>query len=132
MKEHEHLDDAQVMQKIHHYLMRRAARRQPGAPPRPIPSIAIARLFGIREHGSTDSRKRGVRTIIDVMRKDGIPVLSNFRGYYLAADAADHAEWRQFRHRMGLAHLAAESVDRHAPATLDADGQYGLFGRRTG
>jgi hypothetical protein len=110
-------------------LMRRLHAAPPGQSPRRIRALTIARRFAIRPHGSADSRKRGVRLLVDVMRRAGVPILSDFGGYYLADTARDHVEYQQFRRRLGLGHLAAAAADRRSVAAGTAGGQLSLYHR---
>jgi hypothetical protein len=115
--------DAQVDRLIE--ALRRRTRRRTHQQPRPVPALALARWLGVRVGSSAESRKRGVRRIIDQARASGAGIVADFRGYWLAETAADHADYQQFRARMGLSHLAAASKDRRSVSASDCVGQQG-------
>ena len=97
-------------------LQRRRDRRRPGELPRPISAMALARLFKVREGGSRDSRRRGVRLLIQALRdEDGVPVLSRGSGYYLGVDPADYEAAERFAKANGLGHLARAAAIRRSP-----------------
>ena len=104
----------------------RTRRRRPGDDPAWWPSIEIAVRFGIRPHGSADSRKRGVRLLMARIAETRSDLIASFHGYALATEPGDLTSYQTFRRRMGLAHLAAASHQRHSEAQADADGQYRL------
>jgi hypothetical protein len=108
-------------------LLDRRRRRRVGDAPRKISAIRLAQTFGVRKIGSPDSRKRGVRALVDELRTEGVPIASDLAGYWIAENPADHAAYRDFLHKQGLARLAAESADKHSPAAQDATGQLALF-----
>jgi hypothetical protein len=116
-----------VIREVIAELEARARRRQPGEDPHWWPAIEIAERFGIRAGGSKDSRKRGVRLLMAQLAERRSDLVASFKGYALATDAADLAEYRGFRHKMGLAHLAAESACRRSEAQSDTTGQYRMF-----
>lgn len=108
-------------------LERRRDRARTGELPRPVRALALARWCGVRPNGSDDSRKRGVRLIIDRLRAAGCDVVSNFHGYRLATSSTDHAEYQQFRRRMGLAHLVDVSADRRSDGAAALAGQLPIW-----
>lgn len=120
------IDEAAVTAEVIAELEGRARRRPPGDDPGWWPAIQIAQRFGIREHGSTDSRKRGVRLLMARVAEGRSDLVASFHGYALAADPTDLTRYQTFRRRMGLAHLAAEAASRRSQAQADADGQYRL------
>jgi hypothetical protein len=106
---------------------RRDARRT-GDRPRTVSALVLARAYGIRPHARTeDSRKRGVRTIINALRAAGEPICSNDRGYWIATEPSDWAEYNAWRQRQGLAHLAAASRSKRSPQAAEATGQMSMF-----
>lgn len=107
-------------------LERRRTNRLPDAPPRVISAHAIARHFKIRPLGTPDSRKRGVRLVIDYLRMAGHQVealTGSDGGYYLPSSAADTQAYADARRSGGLAHLAAAARAARHPAAADAQGQ---------
>ena len=108
-------------------LERRRASVRPGELPRPVPALVIARKFGIRVGGSDDSRKRGVRLVVDALRKGGAPILSNFNGYFIGNTPADFIRYQEFRRRSGLSHLSSASAVTRSTALDEARGQRLLF-----
>lgn len=121
------IDQDEIKRRIVAALQRRRDRRRPGELPRPLPAIAIARAFGIRPRGSRDSRKRGVRLLVEQMRADGLPVLPSGGGYYLGTEPADYKAAAEFARRSGLSDLALAATIKHHPETAEASGQLGLF-----
>lgn len=113
-------------------LQRRSDRRQVGGKPRWARTLAIARWLDVRPGGSPDSRKRGVRKLVEELRAAGVPVMSSFAGIALEREAEDHQANQDFRRRMGLRHMAAAGNDQHSQAAADASGQFGLFGGQAG
>jgi hypothetical protein len=70
------LDLEAVIREVIAELEARARRRRPGEDPIWWPAIEIAERFGIRRHGSKDSRKRGVRLLMSQLaqrRSDLVP-----------------------------------------------------------
>lgn len=117
----------QIIAGILRELERRRRARAPEAPPRWWPAIEIARRFGIRERARTDdSRKRGVRLVMDKVAERRDDLIASFRGYALARDAADLSRYRDFRRRMGLAHLQDAGATARSGAADDATGQLRL------
>jgi hypothetical protein len=121
------IDVEAVIREVIAELEARARRRVPGDEPHWWPSTQIAERFGIRRGGSKDSRKRGVRLLMAQLAERRSDLVASFKGYALATDAADLAEYRGFRRRMGLTHLAAESAIRRSEALADTTGQYRMF-----
>lgn len=119
----------QVIRTVLACLERRRQRRRTGELPKPIPAMVIARWAGIRPMGSDDSKKRGVRNVIDEARRQGHTVLANFKGYYLPSEAADIARYRDFRKSMGLAHLVEVKAVPQRPEAIDIAGQMTFFGQ---
>ncbi len=110
-------------------LAKRRDARRTGDRPRRISALVLARAFGIRPHARTeDSRKRGVRTIINALREDDHPVCANDKGYWLATEPSDWIEYNTWRQRQGLAHLAAVSRSKRSPEAAQATGQMSMFG----
>ncbi len=126
-KQVDDFDGELVKQQIIAALERRRDAARAGVHPRPLPALVIARAFGVRAGGSDDSRKRGVRLLIDDLRSAGKPIVADFSGYWLAATAADHLVYQEFRRRMGLHHLVDASADAKSDAFADAAGQLALF-----
>lgn len=108
-------------------LKRRRDKARTGEKPRPARALSIARWLGVREHGSDDSRKRGVRLLVDELRKAGQPIVADFDGYRLAVTPEDLAAYRDFRHRSGLHDLVDASAAVKGPAAADLTGQLALF-----
>lgn len=109
-------------------LQKRRNARRTGDPPRKVKALVLAVAFEIRPHARTDdSRKKGVRNVIRALRTDGIEIASDLQGYWLAVDAGDHADYREFLHRQGLARLAAEGRSKRSPAAVEAGGQLAMF-----
>jgi hypothetical protein len=121
------LDVEHVIREVIAELEARARRRQPGQDPHWWPAVEIAERFGIRKGGSKDSRKRGVRLLMTQIGERRSDLIASFKGYAIATDAADLTAYQTFRHRMGLAHLAAEAQVKRSPALSDATGQYRMF-----
>ncbi len=129
-----HRDDRtpeQLQQLVLGALHKRQDGRRTGDPPKVIRALVLARLFGINPHARTeDSRKRAVRKIIHDLRQAGEPICSNDRGYWLASEASDWAEYNTWRQRQGLAHLAAVSQARRSSAAAETAGQMSLLDTR--
>jgi len=107
-------------------LERRHSARRPGNAPRPIPALVLARKFAIRPGGTSDSRKRGVRLVVEQLRRQGHAVLASPAGYHLGADPGDFACYEQFRRRSGLSHLRGAADAMRSEAAADAHGQLSL------
>jgi len=107
-------------------LERRRVRRT-GESPRPLSAIHLARLAGIRPRGSIDSRKRGLRLVIEQLRSDGIAIAADLCGYWLAEEPCDFIRYENFLRRAGLGHLVAASAVRRCSARVDVSGQFRLF-----
>jgi len=120
------IDRDQVKARIVVALERRR-RRRPGDEPHRVRALALARWCGIRPHGGPDSRKRGVRLVVHELRREGVPIVADRSGYWLAETAGDHVDYQEYRRRNGLTHLAEASRDRRSDPAADAAGQLGLF-----
>ena len=83
--------------------------------------------MAIRPTGSDDSRKKGARNLVRGMRNKGVPIVSNLRGYWLAVETADFADYNHLLRRMGLSHLASASRSNRSPARAEAAGQMAMF-----
>tara|TARA_R110002111_G_scaffold222330_1_gene284376 strand:+ start:113 stop:532 length:420 start_codon:yes stop_codon:yes gene_type:complete len=109
-------------------LVKRRDKRRTGEPPRIIRALALARAFGINPHArQEDGRKRAIRKIIHDLRAAGEPICSTPKGYYLATEPSDWAEYNAWRQRQGLAHLAAASAAKRSPDAAEATGQLSMF-----
>jgi hypothetical protein len=103
-------------------------RRRAGEPPRPVKALALARRFQVRVGSTDDSRKKGVRNLVRELRAEGVPIVSDLRGYWIAEQPTDHTTYREFLRRAGLSHLAEAARDSRSTAAADAAGQLALFG----
>lgn len=108
-------------------LRRRRLRRAPGEPPIKLHALWLARALRVREGGSPDSRKRGIRVLARALRAEGHPIMSDLGGLWWGEYPADHRLHQRFRRRWALAHLAEESRDRRSPAAARAAGQAPLW-----
>ncbi len=106
----------------------RLRRGQRHDKPRPISAYRLALALGVRPGGNKDSRKRGIRKIIKMLRDAGDPIAHSFAGYWWAETVGDHQAYRRQRRRDAMRHLAAESADKRSAAAAQAAGQMGLFG----
>lgn len=108
-------------------LAARHRRRGPEGTPRPARAIAIARWLDIRPNGNRESRRRGVRQVVNYMRDElSLPVLTEGDGYYLGSEMADFIRAECFERRSGLQRLANASQLRSSAGADDAAGQYQL------
>lgn len=123
----------QVKHELVDALERRRRNCAEGDSPKRINAMVIARRFhhlypfAGRSRTNRESLKRAVRDVVNLRRREGVPVLADRLGYYLPISAADHAAYQEFRKRNGLAHLAAASADARSLAASDAVGQFRLF-----
>jgi hypothetical protein len=108
-------------------LKRQRRRRGPDDPPRKLSAIRLAAALGVRPRGNVESRKRGVRIIVERARKAGTMISADAQGYWWPDYLSDHATYRRHRHRQAMTHLAAESADRRSPAAAASAGQLALF-----
>lgn len=109
-------------------LVKRRNQRRTGEPPRITRALALARLFNINPQARQEcSRKRAIRKIIYALRAAGEPICSNDKGYYLATEASDWAEYNTWRQRQGLSHLAAASAAKRSPGAAETAGQLSMF-----
>ena len=108
-------------------LERRRHRRSRDGGIHRVNALAIGRALGIRPGSSDDSCKKGVRNLVRGMRGKGVPIVSNLKGYWLAVEPTDFADYHHLLRRMGLAHLASESRSKRSHARAEATGQMAMF-----
>jgi len=120
------LDLTEQEQRLFGLLERRRHRRATGGIHK-VNALAIARALGIRLGGSDDSRKKGTRNLIHSMRSKGVPIVSDFHGYWIAFDPSDFTEYQNLLRRMGLTHLASRSRSKNSAAAKEAAGQMAMF-----
>jgi len=121
-------DRTDLQDKVLSALEKRRSARRTGDQPRKVSAIVLARAFGIRPDARTDdSRKRGVRNVIDAMRKQGHEICSDFKGYWLAVTPDDWATYHDFLNRQGLSRLALEARSKRSPAAAECTGQMAMF-----
>ncbi len=109
-------------------LLMRRRRRKKGDKPRPISAYRIALALGIRPGGSRESKRRGARRLIKMMRDEDHPIAHGPAGYWWSETVGDHQAYRRQRRRVAMANLVAEAADRHSPQAAAVAGQMGLFG----
>ncbi|MBB6429188.1 hypothetical protein [Algisphaera agarilytica] len=90
-------------------------------------ALMLAKALKVRVNGSDDSRKKGVRILVRSMRDKGVPISSDFSGYWIAKVPEDFTRYQDMLRRMGLTHLASRSRSRRSSASKEAAGQRSLF-----
>ena len=97
--------------------------RKPGEQPNQISAIQIANRCGLFLDSSQKYRRRKMRALIKEIREvDGVPILSELYGYYIAANAGDYANAATHAKTNGLNHLAkAANIKTHPQLPTQVD-----------
>ena len=77
----------------------RARRGGHEGPAAPLAAIDIANHVGIRVGSDHESKRRGVRRIIDRLRDNGFRICADNEGYWLARDDAEWHAYQESRRR---------------------------------
>lgn len=65
-------------------------------------SDAIMRRLGRRPKGTNEPLRASIKQLLN---EEGVPLLSNSRGFFVARDMAELEEWEQAEHRRAMAIL---------------------------
>jgi len=115
-------DKKQAMQRMI-YLLERMRRKRTGESPRPVPAILLARAAGVCPKSNRETKRRAIRQLVTDAKADGIAIVANVRGYWIADDAADHLAYENFLRKHAVHELASA---RQARAAAIADRQLAM------